>query len=257
MSNKKLRLIAKKVVFFGTKYKCTICGSHIRKFLPHGISIPVLSEKRIVGGYNREKTGKCPVCRRIDRERLIYKYVFNSGKINLRGISVLHVAPELPIANKFKEIKEAQKINYQAGDKFEAGYVYDCEELDITKTKYEDNTFDLLICNHVLEHIPNDGDAMREIFRILKPGGKAILQVPISLVLDETYEDLSIVDPKEREIKFGQYDHVRIYGQDYPKRLNSVGFNTEIVNPVDLWGAKTLVHEGINPEEKLYIAVKP
>jgi SAM-dependent methyltransferase len=97
-------------------------------------------------------------------------------------------------------------------------------QMDITDITFADNSFELIICNHVLEHIPDDAQAMRELFRVLKPGGLAILQVPISYAIDSTYEDFTIVDSEARLAAFGQRDHVRIYGPDYPQRLGRAGF---------------------------------
>jgi ubiquinone/menaquinone biosynthesis C-methylase UbiE len=96
--------------------------------------------------------------------------------------------------------------------------------MDITQIDWESDYFDLIICNHVLEHIPDDRKAMKELYRVLKPGGKAILQVPLSVVLEETYEDFSITEPQERIRIFGQRNHCRIYGRDYGQRLEEAGF---------------------------------
>ena len=90
---------------------------------------------------------------------------------------------------------------------------------DIADVKFPDNTFDLIVCNHVLEHVPRDDLAISELYRVLKPGGVAILQVPISVKLNKTIEEPSMMDPRERERRFGQFDQVRIYGSDYPQRL--------------------------------------
>lgn len=101
---------------------------------------------------------------------------------------------------------------------------------DICNLPFKDNEFDFIICNHVLEHIPDDTKAMMELYRILAPGGTAILQVPYKADLDTTFEDDSITDPKERAKIFGQYDHVRVYGMDYFTKLESIGFNVEAVD---------------------------
>ncbi len=103
-------------------------------------------------------------------------------------------------------------------------------KMDITAIQYPENTFDAILCNHVHEHIPDDRKAMNELYRVLKPGGWAILQVPFSMVLEKTYEDFTITSPQEREKYFGQKDHVRIYGKDYTQRLKEVGFTVEAYN---------------------------
>lgn len=101
---------------------------------------------------------------------------------------------------------------------------------DICNLPFKDNQFDFIICNHVLEHIPDDTKAMEEIYRVLAPGGTAVLQVPYKADLQTTFEDDSITDPKERAKIFGQYDHVRVYGMDYFTKLESIGFNVEAVD---------------------------
>src|SRR5690606_19858714 len=116
---------------------------------------------------------------------------------------------------------------------------------DITNTSFENDTFDLIFCAHVLEHIPDDMKAMRELLRILKPGGLAILQVPIKdffngMAIDKTYEDPGITDPKERERVFGQRDHVRIYGRDFKDRLENAGFKVSVDNFGDRLGTELL-----------------
>jgi ubiquinone/menaquinone biosynthesis C-methylase UbiE len=101
---------------------------------------------------------------------------------------------------------------------------------DICNLPFEDNTYDIILCNHVLEHIPDDTKAMQELYRVLKPGGMGIFQIPQDLTRSTTFEDDSITDQKERAKVFGQYDHVRVYGRDYFDKLRSCGF---IVNEVD------------------------
>ncbi len=102
-------------------------------------------------------------------------------------------------------------------------------EADICDLPFKDNTYDVILCNHVLEHIPNDQKAMQELYRVMKPGGWGIFQIPQDLDREHTFEDNSITDRKERARIFGQYDHVRIYGRDYFDKLRNIGFNvTEV-----------------------------
>ena len=137
---------------------------------------------------------------------------------------MLHVAPEAVLRERLRAIPG---VTYVSGDlSAESGP----ERIDVTALRFDDSTFDLVICNHVLEHVPDDRRAMREIARVLKPGGEAILLVPDVATL-ETDEDLSIVDPTERVLRFGQSDHVRRYGWDYVERLREVGFTVEVERP--------------------------
>ncbi len=213
----------------GTKYKCPICGYKSKDFYPIGLNMPVLKEKQVVGAGLRN--GGCFKCNSSDRERLIYTYLVN--KMDLlnqpKNIRILHLAPE---KNLSRILYNHGFKNYVCGDLFTEGYTYPeyVQNMNVLNIPFEDNYFDLIICNHLLEHVPNDTDAMKELFRVLKQKGKAILQVPISKNSDKTFEDFSVTDPKEREIIFGQFDHLRIYGQDYPERLELVGFSVERIN---------------------------
>ena len=129
--------------------------------------------------------------------------------------------------------------------------------MDVGALPLDDNAFDLVICNHVLEHIPDDAKAMSELYRVLRPGGEAILQVPISLNLDRTYEDFSILSHEGREREFGQEDHCRIYGTDYRDRLELAGFTVRPLDPVGAFGEDIVRRYALLPEEKLYICSKP
>ncbi len=133
-------------------------------------------------------------------------------------------------------------------------------KMDITKIQYPDHHFDAILCNHVLEHVDDDKRAMSELFRVLKPGGWAILQVPIALALQETYEDCSITSPTAREVAFGQSDHVRLYGNDYTDKLQATGF---IVNIFDWWTNESKLFGGkanqfgLIENESLCFAARP
>jgi len=216
----KLKRYINKVRFFGLRYKCPMCGSYLKKLKPFGLKIPVLNEKNVIGGGYRLNT-KCPVCYSTDRERLLYLYL-SKKKFFTSVAKVLHVAPESELS---RIIKMYPNINYLTAD-ISANDVM--VKMDITQIQYPADTFDVIICNHVLEHIVDDRKAMSELYRVMKPGGWGILQVPISLSLDKTYEDVSITNPSKREQIFGQSDHVRIYAIDYLDRLKEVGFEISI-----------------------------
>lgn len=134
-------------------------------------------------------------------------------------MKVLHIAPEQCFVKRFKALKH---LDYYTADL--ESPIADIK-LDVMKMPLPDESFDMVMCNHVMEHVPDDRQAMGEVYRVLRHGGFAILQVPLEPTLEHTYEDPSITDPKEREKHFLQKDHVRLYGRDYASRLRSVGFN--------------------------------
>jgi SAM-dependent methyltransferase len=230
----KIKRFLKKIYYYGNNYYCPNCRSSLREFVFCGTESRVSLDMQIIGAGRRQK--ECPVCRAAERDRLVYVYVkdylclFNKEE----KINILHIAPEDCLFPVFYK-----KINHQSyicGDKFDAGYSYDKRVIymDITRIDWEENYFDLIICNHVLEHIPDDRKAMKELYRVLKPGGKAILQVPLSPVLEETFEDFSKKDPVDRIRIFGQHNHCRLYGQDYGKRLEEAGFRFSPVKIQDI-----------------------
>lgn len=234
----------------GTKYECPFCHYQSKDMAPIGLAIPVLSEKEVVGGGRR--AAGCHKCGSSDRERLVYVYlkdklrIFSSGK----NKSLLHIAPEKKISQL---LLDAHLDLYVCGDLFTEGYDYPehVQNINILNIPYDDNTFDLIICNHVLEHIPTDIDAMKELCRVLKTGGKAVLQVPISKNSGQTFEDFHVIEPKQREMIFGQFDHFRIYGQDYVNRLEASGFK---VNRINI--SKEFAKNGLNMDEDLFICEK-
>jgi ubiquinone/menaquinone biosynthesis C-methylase UbiE len=150
---------------------------------------------------------------------------------------MLHLAPEDCFVSKFRQYSS---IEYLTADLNNPAML----KMDITDIQYPDNYFDIILCSHVLEHIPDDEKAMRELSRVLNPGGWAILQVPI--LVEKTFEDPAITDPLEREEKFGQSDHVRIYGLDYRQRLEKSGFLVDIVPFLDDFSSRDRLKYGLN-----------
>jgi SAM-dependent methyltransferase len=165
-------------------------------------------------------------------------------------VDLLHIAPE---KNLWEMFRKQKNINYMpAGLDMQLASV----RMDITKIQENDNHFDMVICNHVLEHIVDDRLAMSELFRVLKKGGYAILQVPISFQNDDTIEDKSIVDPDERRAVFGQSDHVRIYGCDYISRLESVGFSVKAIDFISELTDEQVQKYSLIPEERIFVCRK-
>ncbi len=192
--------------------ECPFCGWRGDEFLTFGATA--------------RKNALCPKCDSLERHRLYYLYLRKIIPQN-KKFKVLHFAPETILTNLFKSYKN---IEYLSADIDSRKAMI---KEDITNTSFLDNSFDIIFCSHVLEHIQDDKKAMKELHRILKPNGFAILQVPIKdkfkgKKIDQTFEDSSIIDPQEREKIFGQKDHVRVYGRDYKNRLINSGFKVEI-----------------------------
>ncbi|MCS4229109.1 class I SAM-dependent methyltransferase [Sphingobacterium sp. BIGb0165] len=229
-------------------YLCPFCSFSLPIMNIIGTDFPVIKEKKIVGGG--ERYGGCPNCLSTDRDRLVFVYLKSVYKIFERNdCKILHIAPEFNLLRSLNDRFAAS--DYICGD-LNPGYYNSgrkmIEEINILDIPYPDKYFDLVICNHVLEHIEEDILAMQEIFRVLKASGQAILQTPISFDLDVTYENFEIVNETDREAAFGQKDHVRIYGNDYVTRLERVGFSVQKFNlypDYDLFG--------LNSEERLFV----
>jgi 2-polyprenyl-3-methyl-5-hydroxy-6-metoxy-1,4-benzoquinol methylase len=252
--NKDTRVLLRRLTYAGTKYYCNVCGNRARRMFTTGYPFPVLAELDVVGG-EEIPYDTCPICFSNGRARLLFEYVRREiGIYNLQSqIRVLHVAPEYGILCR---LKASKMIDYVGVDLVPDNYRGTAEitACDVTAIDYRDESFDLIICSHVLEHIPDDRLAIKELFRVLKPGGRAILQVPISASLPRTIEDPNLTDPKERERRFGQHDHVRIYGADYPVRLGEAGFLVEIFDPASHWG--TIGDLRLNPRERVFVGRK-
>ena len=190
--------------YWGNKVECPICGGHFRKFLPYGYGEAM--DNRL-----------CPKCLSLERHRLLWLYLKEKTGFFTDNLKVLHFAPEQPFLKRFRALKN---LDYTTADIDSP--IADLN-LDVTEMNIPDNQYDVLICNHVLEHVDNVDKAFSEIKRVLKPGGWAILMVPINPDVD-TFEDPSVTDPEERKRLFGQYDHVRQFGRDYADVLSKAGF---------------------------------
>lgn len=197
------------LLYAGNKFACPCCGGHFREFLP-----------RKESGANTA----CPRCSSSHRHRLIWLYLKDKTNLFNENLKVLHIAPEYAFQRIFKAMSN---LDYVSAD---LSSPLAMVKMDITNITYEDNYFDVILCSHVLEHVMDDQKAMKEFWRVLKPSGWAILQVPIHSKLDKTFEDPKIVLPEERERMFGRYDHVRKYARDYKDRLEEAGFTVKVDN---------------------------
>ena len=194
----------------GSKYTDPIDGRSFRKFLPYG--------------YEQQRENVLsPSTLSLERHRLLWLYLKNKTGLFSEKIKLLHFAPEQAFYKRFKKMKNLEytttDLNSPLAD----------VKADICNLPFKDNSFNFILCNHVLEHIPDDTKAMKELYRVLAPGGTAILQIPQDLSRTYTFEDNSITSRKERAKIFGQYDHVRVYGRDYFDKLRSFGFKVQEV----------------------------
>ena len=195
----------------GNNHQDPIDGKMFRSFLPYG--------------YGKQRPNVLsPSTLSLERHRLLWLWLKNESNLFTKKQKLLHFAPEQAFYKRFKKMKQ---LDYTTTD---LNSPLADVKADICDLPFSDHNFDTILCNHVLEHIPDDAKAMQELFRILKPGGLAILQIPQDLSRATTFEDNSITDPKKRAELFGQYDHVRVYGRDYFDKLRSIGF---IVKEVD------------------------
>ena len=195
----------------GNRYTDPIDGKSFRKFLPYGYGAP------------RENV-LSPSTLSLERHRLLWLWLERETEFFTKPSKVLHFAPEQAFYKRFREMKH---LDYTTTD---LNSPLADVKADICDLPFKDNDYDIIFCNHVLEHIPDDAKAMSELYRVLKPGGLAILQIPQELDREVTFEDNTITDPTERAKIFGQYDHVRVYGRDYFNTLRKFGF---IVDEVD------------------------
>ena len=187
----------------GNNVECPVCGSHYRNFLSYGYAVT-------------RKNALCPKCLSLERHRLVWLFLQRKTAFFTQSLQLLHVAPEQPFEERFRKM---ENVEYTTADLESPLADYKC---DVQEMPFEENSFDMVICNHVLEHVDDDTRAMSEILRVLKPGGMAILLVPLDTTRETTYEDARITSPKQRAKHFGQYDHQRIYGLDFPVRLKLV-----------------------------------
>ncbi|MBM4134063.1 MAG: methyltransferase domain-containing protein [Nitrospira sp.] len=244
------RTLARFPAYRGDRFECPFCGRRFGAFLPDGLTLPVFRDKDIsVGGYTEHV--RCPWCYSSDRDRLLLLYLRDRTRIFSEALSVLHVAPEFHLT---RALRRNARLRYVTGD-FSAPSV--SVRLNILALPFRPAIFDAIIANHVLEHVVDDRTAMTELFRVLRPGGWAIFQVPVGLALDRTFEDPSVTLPVERERVFGQFDHVRIYGPDYVDRLREAGFQAEAVPYARQLDPAVAARFRLNLREDVFLCKKP
>ncbi|MFD1063176.1 class I SAM-dependent methyltransferase [Winogradskyella litorisediminis] len=210
----RLSYIARPILAFflkGNNFTDPIDGKSFKSFLPYGYG-------------NQRNNVLSPSTLSLERHRLLWLYLQNETNFFKAEKKVLHFAPEQCFLKRFRKLKN---LDYTTTDLLSP--IADVKA-DICNLPFEDNSYDIILCNHVLEHIPDDTKAMQELYRVIKPGGWGIFQIPQDLNRDVTFEDDTIINKAERAKIFGQYDHVRVYGRDYFNKLRSVGFKVDEVD---------------------------
>ncbi|MEP6711837.1 MAG: methyltransferase domain-containing protein [Ferruginibacter sp.] len=207
----KLRLMFLKIKYRGNKVICPCCKSTFKEFAPFG--------------DNRRKNAWCPSCESLERHRLLWMYLEHNTPLYKTPLKVLHIAPETVF---FSHLKNQKNIDYHPGDIFPHLCPKGTQYFDLLNHNLPDESFDVIICNHVFQYIEDDKKAMQNVFKLMKPGGWGIMQVPIDTTKKVTYEDSSITDPQERLKAFGLKEHVRYYSYDYADKLADAGFTVKV-----------------------------
>lgn len=241
--------------FPGKTKQCELCGRRLRAFVPYRINdrnrSPLMRELQVVG--SDVQNYECPWCSCTDRERHLWMYMNATGLVeDLEGKSMLHFAPEQRLSLMFGAVGLQRYVKADL-----VPHSPDVIPLDMQNTGFEDEAFDYVMANHVLEHVDDLERSLSEVFRILAPGGRAILQTPYSEVLERTWSDPGIRSPEARFIAFGQEDHVRVFGRDIVEKVTSMGFEPDIRLHRDVLASRDPSIHGVNAAEPLFLFRKP
>jgi len=230
-----LTILLRKIKYFGRERHCLLCGGNVRFFRSFGV-VP-------------RSNVYCPVCRSLDRHRLLWKFFQkHTNLLDQTFKSMLHVAPEPEIDRKLIKVPS---IQYVTADLYKTDVM---EKMDITDIHYADNSFDVICCCHVLEHVSDDRKAVNEFYRVLKPNGWAVLMVPI--IRETTFEDPSVTDPLERRKVFGDKNHCRAYGKDFDHRVGESGFAVQAISASEIIDPKEFERLGITVGEEIFLCRK-
>ena len=227
------------LLYRGNKVECPVCEKSFSKFLSYGSNVA-----------HRDNV-LCPYDLTLERHRLMWLYLKSSDFFTAEKLSLLHIAPEQCFHKRFKN---QDNLSYLTGDLVSP--IADMH-FDLHNIPLEDNRFDRVFCNHVLEHVEDAQKCMNELYRVMKPGGWGIFQVPQDFTREKTYEDPSITSPEEREKHFWQKDHVRLFGKDYPDWLRRAGFQVDEYIPSEHFSDEEIKRYRLMEKEVLYIANKP
>lgn len=226
------------LLYKGDKVSCPVCERSFSKFLSYGSDVA-----------HRENV-LCPYDLTLERHRLMWLYLKDHSDFFTNHKSVLHIAPEQCFHKKFKN---QSNLDYLTGDLVSP--IADMH-FDLHQIPLESDRFDVVFCNHVLEHVDDAMQCMKELYRVMKPGGWGIMQVPQDFSREETLEDPSIVTPEDREKYYWQKDHVRLFGMDYPDWLRKAGFEVQEFKPTDHYDQTLIDKYRLQKGEILYIARK-
>lgn len=207
----------------GHEVYCALCDGEFDSFIPHrGVS-----------------PGRCPRCGSLERHRLLVGFLRERTDLFTARLSVLHIAPEYGLQRRLRRL---DNLTYRSAD-LDSPLAMD--RVDLLDMPYADGSFDVVICNHVLEHVADDRLALSEIRRVLVSAGRALLLSPIDQELAETLEDPTVTAPAERDRVFGQSDHMRRYGRDFAERVAEAGFAVDVCSPIDLFDQAEIARHGL------------
>lgn len=224
-------------IYRGDAVECPCCGGTFRRFAPFGVA-------------PRRPRARCPGCGAMERHRHLWLFLRERTDLFTRPLRLLHFAPEAVFRAQLEALPE---VSYVTAD-LAAGRA--SVRADIMRIPFADASFDAILCNHVLEHVPDDKQAMGELLRVLRRGAWAVLQVPQRSRMPETREDPDVTDPRERERLFGQRDHLRQYGADYAARLAAAGFEVHAERFAENLPAERQVRHGLKGEV-IHLCRKP
>lgn len=200
---------ARGLLYRGDEVTCPCCDGHFRAFRPH----------------RGRPAARCARCGSLERHRALWLWLEQETNLLREPVAVLHIAPEFELQRR---LKASSNLRYVSAD---LDSPLAMVQTDITDMQFQDASFDVVFCNHVLEHVSDDLKAMRELLRVLRPGGWGTFLVPIDESRPDTLEDPAVVSPDDRLRVYGQEDHARLYGRDYPDRLRRAGFEVAVVDP--------------------------
>ncbi|MBK9283534.1 MAG: methyltransferase domain-containing protein [Sphingobacteriaceae bacterium] len=237
-----LSLIFSKIapfIYYGKRYEDPISGKTYRKFLPYGY-----------GGRAKRKNVLCPGSLSLERHRLLWLYLKDKTNFFTAKHKVLHIAPEQCF---YKIFRKMENLDYTTGD-----YNSPIADIhfDLHSAPFKDNTFDVIFCNHVLEHVNDANQCMRELYRIMRPGGWGIFQVPLDATRETTLEDKNIITEADREKHYWQKDHLRLFGLDYKDKLTQAGFQVIVDDYVNTLGEKLIDRYRLPKGEMIYFCRK-